>query len=332
MNALISIIVPIYNTEAYLEKCIDSIRNQTYENIEIILVDDGSTDSSPQICDRYAQLDSRIVVLHRANAGVSASRNAGLAIANGKYIGCVDSDDWIEPDMYEKMYLACEQHKVPLAMCRYARVRETQVKRGGTGQIKKYTREELLKYYISGAEDVVVNNSVWSKLFLKELIDDLSFAEGRVSEDIMYTTKLLCKLEAGVYLDSCLYNYKADREGSIMNSNKVQRVIEDEVPFWKEHISYIRESVSDELGDYAEFYFYKRMLSYYMELIKEAETKKLAEWIKKVVYSDKRRVREICDAQYVGIGDKVRMQLFLLHPVLSKGVNDLYVRVAKFIK
>ena len=99
----VSIIVPIYNVEKYLSKCIESILSQTYKNIEIILVDDGSPDNSPQICDEYAKKDDRIIVIHKANGGVSSARNAGIDIATGKYIGFVDPDDYIENNMYELM-------------------------------------------------------------------------------------------------------------------------------------------------------------------------------------------------------------------------------------
>ena len=102
-NAKISIIIPIYNREKSLKKCLDSVIRQTYENLEIILVDDSSQDNSGIICDDYANTDKRILVIHQQNAGVSAARNAGLAMVTGDYIGWVDSDDWIEPDMYECM-------------------------------------------------------------------------------------------------------------------------------------------------------------------------------------------------------------------------------------
>ena len=101
---LISIIVPIYNIEPYLEDCIKSLTVQTYKNIEIILVDDGSTDGCPDICDKYASLDSRIVVIHKKNGGLVSARKAGLEKSSGKYIGYVDGDDWVEPLMYEDMY------------------------------------------------------------------------------------------------------------------------------------------------------------------------------------------------------------------------------------
>ena len=116
---LISVIVPVYNVEPFLDRCMQSILRQTYRNLEIILVDDGSTDASAQLCDDYARKDGRVKVLHKTNGGLSDARNAGLELASGAYIGYVDSDDWIEPDMYEQMHRACVENNARIAVCRY---------------------------------------------------------------------------------------------------------------------------------------------------------------------------------------------------------------------
>ena len=117
MNNKISIIVPIYNSEEYLTKCIESIICQTYRDLEIILIDDGSTDSSPDICDRYKSADERIIVIHKENGGNTSARKAGLAIATGEYVGFVDSDDWIEPAMYETLYGICSENNLEMISC-----------------------------------------------------------------------------------------------------------------------------------------------------------------------------------------------------------------------
>ena len=116
---MISIIVPIYNVEKYLPQCLDSLISQTYRDIEIILVDDGSPDKCPEICDAYAKKDARIKVVHQINGGVSSARNTGLKASRGEYIGFVDPDDWVAPEMYEKMMEALADHKADLAICGY---------------------------------------------------------------------------------------------------------------------------------------------------------------------------------------------------------------------
>ena len=113
-NPLISVIVPVYNVAAWLPRCVDSVLTQTYQNLEILLIDDGSTDASGEICDAYAEKDPRIRVIHKKNGGLSSARNAGLDVSNGQYIGFVDSDDWIEPEMYEKMLALMECNEAQL--------------------------------------------------------------------------------------------------------------------------------------------------------------------------------------------------------------------------
>ena len=191
---LISVIVPVYNMEQYLERCINSIKKQSYSNLEIILVDDGSTDHSADMCDTYAQEDQRIKVIHKVNGGLSDARNAGLAIATGAYIGYVDSDDWIEPQMYQKMYEACIENEAQVAVCRYAKVYSDETIRGGNHKTTVFERDSILKVYLSDNSDYIVYNSVWSKLFAREIIVGEIFPVGKNSEDIMYTTRAFCKV------------------------------------------------------------------------------------------------------------------------------------------
>lgn len=216
-GALISIIVAVYNIKEYLPRCIDSVLAQTYENLEVILVDDGSTDESGKICDGYAERDKRIQVIHKENGGLSDARNAGLDAAAGTYIGFVDGDDWIEPDMYRAMYEACEREGAQIAACRYKQITGAGVIDASTGNSVSLSKTEAMEIYVCGDERYLIYNSVWSKLFLAELIRGMRFPVGKNSEDIMFTTRAFCKMERLVYLDTAYYNYVLDREGSIMN-------------------------------------------------------------------------------------------------------------------
>ncbi|MCI5610667.1 MAG: glycosyltransferase [Roseburia sp.] len=324
---LISVIVPVYNMEQYLERCINSIKKQSYSNLEIILVDDGSTDHSADMCDTYAQEDQRIKVIHKVNGGLSDARNAGLAIATGAYIGYVDSDDWIEPQMYQKMYEACIENEAQVAVCRYAKVYSDETIRGGNHKTTVFERDSILKVYLSDNSDYIVYNSVWSKLFAREIIVGEIFPVGKNSEDIMYTTRAFCKVTKTVYLDECLYNYVLDREGSIMNVNRTERMFQDEIPFWREHIAYIRQHVSDEMGDMAAYYFYRRMLSYYMELSQQVETRNAAKQIASMMKNEKADILKVYGNAYEGKGDVVRMNIFMMSPTAYKIMNKLYEKV-----
>ncbi len=323
---LISIIVPVYNVEAYLDRCMHSILTQTHHNLEVILVDDGSTDASSAKCDAYAEKDSRVKVLHKPNGGLSDARNAGLMLAEGAYIGYVDSDDWIEPDMYASMYRACVDNHAQLAVCRYFQEYKDRTEAGGNGSVVPLTREELLKIYISGHEDYIIYNSVWSKLFQRELIEGMLFPKGRNSEDIMYTTRAFCRLERAVYLDRCLYHYVLDRVGSIMNASRAERMFGDELPFWREHIACIREMVSPRMADLAAYAFQRRLLFYYMDA-RNSNHRETALRLVTEIKADKDEMDRIYASGIVARGDRLRRRLFLFSPGLYALAVQLYEKL-----
>ncbi len=323
---LISIIVPVYNVGQYLDRCMTSILQQTYRRLEIILVDDGSTDSSPAKCDAYARKDSRVRVIHKPNGGLSDARNAGLAVASGDYIGYVDSDDWIEPDMYERMHQACAAHGAQLAVCRYFCEYKDHTVAGGGGSVVPLSREALLEIYISGHEEYVIYNSVWSKLFHRDLVSGALFPKGRNSEDIMYTTRAFCKVERAVYLDQCFYHYVLDREGSIMNEADNKRMFDDEIPFWREHIACIRQMVSPQMADLAGYHFQRRLLFYYIDA-RNAKNKEAVSRLAAEMKADKAEMDRIYDSGIVSRGDRMRRKLFFLSPSAYAIVVWLYDRI-----
>lgn len=320
---LVSVIVAVYNIEEYLPRCVDSILAQTYKNLEVILVDDGSTDDSGSICDTYAQKDGRISVIHKKNGGLSDARNAGLDKASGEYIGFVDGDDWIDEDMYRAMYQACEKENAQVAACRYRQITKSGVIDGSGGNSVSLSRDEALEIYVCGNERYLIYNSVWSKLFAEKLIRGMRFPVGRNSEDIMFTTKAFCKMERLAYLDHAYYNYVLDREGSIMNEKAGERRLKDELPFWREQIAYIRGAGMPELSDKAAYHFYRRLLFYYIDFMENKQTRGFAGEIVRQLRDDRKIIRRIYKEDYVAIGDRVRMKLMLLAP----GVYYLAVRI-----
>lgn len=331
-NDLISVIVPVYNMENYLERCVNSILQQTYKRLEIILVDDGSTDASPAMCDAFAKKDGRIKVVHKENGGLSDARNAGLRVATGSYIGYVDSDDWIEHGMYEKMYTACVENDAQLCVCRYFCEYADRTEGGGTGECVPLTRDALLKIYIGGHPQYVIYNSVWSKLFARSLVEDMVFPKGRNSEDITYTTKAFCRLRSAVYLDECLYHYVLDREGSIMNVSRGERMFQDELPFWREHIALIGASVSGEMADFASYHFWKRLLFYYIDFknAQKAGDKTAKEYAQRIVNElrhDSAAIKRVYQGSEVSGGDRARMRLFWFSPPLYALTVSVYEKL-----
>ena len=224
MDSLVSVIVPIFKVEQFLTRCIESILSQTYQNTEIILVDDGSPDQCPEICDTYARMDSRIQVIHKENGGLSDARNAGIEKAKGDYLCFVDSDDYIEPTMLEQMVAEAKKNGVKLVIANFKAVDENgyQVFESEQSPIHNgvFTAEELLpKLYQKLGWYYIV---AWNKLYHRSLFDKIRFPVGKIHEDEYIVAQMMWKARKIVCIDSEEYIYIYQRKGSIMNSRQVQ--------------------------------------------------------------------------------------------------------------
>ncbi|MBQ8834487.1 MAG: glycosyltransferase [Oscillospiraceae bacterium] len=217
-DILISVIVPVYNVEAYLPRCVDSILAQTYSNLEIILVDDGTRDASDKICDDYARKDSRVRVIHKENGGLSSARNAGIDTAKGEYLAFVDSDDWIEPETYETMLGLARQYGVKL-VCggRYDVSSETGQREVGLCP----PRQEVVD-----GEEVVrriflwenIDSASWDKLYHRSLFREIRFPLGKICEDIPIMYRIVLDAGRVAMCDKPFYNYY-HRPGSITTAS-----------------------------------------------------------------------------------------------------------------
>lgn len=222
MSELISVIVPVYKVEQYLDKCVESILAQTYKNLEIILVDDGSPDRCGEMCEDWAKKDPRIKVVHKENGGLSDARNAGLDVATGDYIGFVDSDDWIDPEMYGTMYKAMGEYGADLAICCVEKVRKDGIFRQELGGTLVYSKQKVLYELIC---DEKVNSFAWNKLYRRELFQDLRYPKGRTFEDTLFTYKIFERVTRVVHVDHAFYHYLR-REDSILGTWPVAVEIE----------------------------------------------------------------------------------------------------------
>lgn len=205
IEPMISVIVPIYNVEHYLDRCIQSIVDQTYRNLEIILVDDGSPDGSPEICDLWAKRDSRIKVIHKENGGLSSARNAGLDICDGVYIGFVDSDDWVEPDMYETLLRACLDNDSMLAVCgRYVVSGDEKIVDKCSVDSGVLEPTEFVSRMLIGDR---CDASACDKLFYRSLWSDCRFPHGKIYEDVAVMYKPVLRANTVAIVGKPLYNY-----------------------------------------------------------------------------------------------------------------------------
>lgn len=279
---MISIIVPVYNVEGYIEKCIQSLMNQTYHNLEIILVDDGSTDGSGHICDIYANKDDRIIILHKENGGLSDARNYALDRAHGEFIAFVDGDDWVHPQMYELMQkvmgmwgadvVACgfEQHDVDFGSKRYGM---------GELNVKLLTGAKAL----SDIEEVALA-AACNKLYKKELFDGIRYPKGKLHEDEFVIHRIYYRCNKVAIIDKSLYFYTI-RSGSIMSqmtSKRINDALEafaDRVAFadkmeWREVITAVIKRYCDYCMD---MYYYIKNGNFtsaeyaYLDILWEAE-------------------------------------------------------------
>lgn len=221
MKPLISVIVPIFNVEDYLIKCIDSILEQTYSNLEIILVDDGSPDNCGLICDKYKEVDDRIKVIHKKNGGLSDARNAGLDIASGDFIMFIDSDDYVSKNIIEKLYNDIIETNADISICDFVKYNDNSMLYNEYSK-KKFVVEGDKKFDNVCNEYAIVTVVQWNKLFKKNIFDELRFRKGKINEDEFIICDQLNKAKRVSYNLEPLYYY-LQRDNSIMSKFKIQR-------------------------------------------------------------------------------------------------------------
>lgn len=217
----LSIIVPIYNVEKYLCRCVDSILAQTFTDFELILVDDGSPDGCPAICDGYALKDPRIRVIHKANGGLSDARNAGIDVAQGEYLAFVDSDDWIEPDMYQSMIDMLELHDADMVACGITQEREDGTITGRWPPENKdkiyFPKDYIDDFYPDVRRDILP--AAWNKVYRRKLFQTIRYPKGKIYEDAFIQLPLYDGCSKIAVCGDAYYHYIYDRSGSIQNDD-----------------------------------------------------------------------------------------------------------------
>lgn len=329
-NEVISVVVAIYNVAAYLDRAILSLINQTYRNLEIILVDDGSTDNCAEICDKYAAQDARVKVIHKKNGGLFSSRNVGIENATGTFLAFLDGDDWVETDMYEKMLSAMREYGAELAVCRYKWVYEDKTEDISTEKAAVMEGQEILAKYLEEDDAYQIQNAAWNKLYKRSLVGDLRFPE-RLYEDMLYTIQLLNKPSKSIYLDRAYYNYVCDRNASIMNMGINEKIFTDLIPNLYDRSIFLRKIEREDLALLQDYFMYKRMLLFYTATFRSKNTDKKV-YMKflenKLRELDKKSYDAIFSIPQANPHEYQKLKLFLLSPrlyLMAMWLNDRIV-------
>lgn len=302
MEELVTIVVPVYKVEKYIDKCINSILNQTYKNLEIILVDDGSPDTCKEICDNYAKQDIRIKVIHKENGGLSDARNAGIDVATGRFISFVDSDDYIDSEYIELLYRSITKDKSDMAISSHKVIYENgTILEKATGEESILNSKEVLKRILY---DDGIDLSAWAKLYKIELFQEIRYPKGRLFEDAATTYKLIDKSNQISINSKSTYNYII-RNNSITNEqfspSKMDLIISTE-----EMCNYIKNKYPDLEKACARRLMYA-YLSTLTQIAKSNKPKK--EYVTKLMNYIKQNRNNVLQDKMIPKRDKIALNL-----------------------
>lgn len=258
MNSTISVIIPVHNVERYLPQCLDSVLSQSCTDLQVILIDDGSTDSCGVICDEYAEKDARVEVIHQKNAGAAAAKNAGLRVATGKYLSFVDSDDYLAPDAYAHMVELLEAQEADVVQCAFNDVYvDKVVAHSIQGEQTEFTTTQYLEQF---TKDWTCG-LLWDKLYRRRIFQDIYFEEGHRIDDeyftyrgIMNASKILCD-------DRIVYNYRKRRSSVMYSPESAQRILLDRIDYTEKRRKHIIHRFP-ELRRHFDLHFLNAMILY----------------------------------------------------------------------
>lgn len=320
---LISIIIPVYNTEIYLRRCIESILCQTYSKLEIVLVDDGSSDSSGLICDQYAEKDKRIIVIHKLNQGVSAARNDALKIIKGEYVSFIDSDDYVDSQFIENLYSAFTNKGVDISICGLEKIGGINLK---TGKVNVQYKDENIVLHSSGyinkdelwfhsIDSNFIGGYLVNKLFKTNLLNSKGLDTNLcIGEDMVYLSQYLLKVTSAYYIAKPLYKYQMN-EASALNDIKDKEQIIKKIESNMKAAEIIQNITQNQTGNIRAYAAYRRirvaMWSIYKMIVFGVWNKKIVKNIQNVVrqnYTNYKKVHYGSNAQNIAV------KVFIISP------------------
>lgn len=319
MKKKISVIVPVYKVEKYLENCIESILAQTYREYELLLIDDGSPDSCGEICDKYAFLDDRIRVVHKPNGGLSSARNAGLDVAKGEYISFVDSDDTVHPEFLETLLSLCEKNGCQISMCDYLAVEldSIRLERQPIGHIEIISSEEAVERSCSELEPMRYTFA-WNKLYRKDLFENFRYPVGKLHEDDFTTYLLLWKSNKVAVSDLYLYWY-LQRPDSIMG-RKFNDTRLDRLEAFQNKLAFLKQQRMDSVYNNLMVIYYRLLWATYeqvRESMNNGDSGRILETIEKEARHYEHKILAMPGKRDI---DKVR----LVYPHQADAIQERY--------
>lgn len=319
----LSIIVPVYNTEKYIRQCIDSILNQEFQNFELLLIDDGSTDLSGDICDEYANKDNRIVVFHKSNGGQSSARNIGIDNAKGNYIGFVDSDDWIHKDMYAKLLKKSIETNSEIVACNISLMLKNGTFRKYSGASENYQYDK-----ISAMKEVFRNQNLTfspcNKIYKKTLFDNLRFNEKIILEDKDLSYQLIDKCYRVYYLHEAYYYYRYNQDSTLRSKFNLKRIDEYYVQK-KMYEYYLKKYPSFSHSVYKNVFETGTYL--FSNIIAEKEYNQTDYLF--LIEFDKDILRQILIEDIISLRDKIKIIMFIIMPKILMSILALKCKLRK---
>lgn len=320
MSDLVSIVIPVFNVEKYLSRCLDSVRNQTYKNIEVIIIDDGSTDRSGEICDNYSILDNRFIVIHKQNSGVSISRNIGLNIVKGDYVCFIDSDDWVEHDLIETLLESAIISNSQMSVCGYCEYNEEKFIKEVVFKPGVYRKDEIIKMNIDG--EIMV--APWGKIYKYASIKDIRFPLNIIYEDILFTAEALNNINQCIVINVSKYNYRYNRLGSTSGLGFNEKSITDELPSYYKRLEYLISHTNMSIAnlDFDKFVSRLRAYNYRVFISKTINKKESYKYIK--IYAKKALNLKIRSS----FMNKFKLYLLCFHPINY----NIFIRIKRLLK
>lgn len=320
----ISVIIPVYNVKDYLDRCMETVINSSYKNLEILVVDDGATDGSGEMCDKYAAMDERVKVIHKANGGLSSARNAALDVVTGDYVAFVDSDDYIDCRMFEKMYDAAQKYNAEIVVCNHYVERGDKIciECSVNDNVIEYEKNEAINILISDKE---IRNYAWDKLYSAEIFKEVRYPEGRNFEDIATAYLLFDKADKIIKIPEYLYYYQ-------MREDSISAHVTDEK--WVKNCKAIVESQEERylyFKDYKEElaqHSLKEVLPYIFECINKGNKLNQREYVEFGKKLLEKYYQDILDNPFISASRKKMMSVYMG----SNTTLKLYMKTKRPVK